>query len=165
MGKTQLDLLDRRILDAVQRDANVTADCLSELVGASRSSVQRRLRALRDNRVIEAERAILSPEAVGRPMAFVVSVSLERESPEITEQFVQRVCATEAVQQCFYVTGDADYVLIVTATDVAEYDRIIQDLFVKNAVVRRFTTNVVIQRTKIGLAIPVLQPPPGQAAA
>ena len=165
VSKTELDLLDRRILDAVQRNAAVTADRLSELVGASRSSVQRRLRALRDDRVIEAERAILSPEAVGRPMAFVVSVSLERESPEITDQFVQRVCATEAVQQCFYVTGDADFVLIVTAADVDEYDRIIQDLFVSNTAVRRFTTNVVIRRTKAGLAIPVLQPPRSRAAS
>lgn len=89
-------------------------------------------------------------------MAFVVSVSLERESPEITDEFIQRVCATEAIQQCFYVTGDADFVLIVTATDVDEYDRIIQDLFVRNTAVRRFTTSVVIRRTKTGLAIPVL---------
>jgi Lrp/AsnC family transcriptional regulator, leucine-responsive regulatory protein len=159
VGRTshELDLLDRRILDVVQQNANITADRLSDLVGASRSSVQRRLRTLRDDRVIEAERAIISPEAVGRPMAFVVSVTLERESPEITAQFVQRVCTTEAVQQCFYVTGDADFVLVVTATGVEDYDQIVQDLFVRNPAVRRFTTNVVIRRTKTGLAIPVLR--------
>jgi Lrp/AsnC family leucine-responsive transcriptional regulator len=59
------------------------------------------------------------------------------------------------VQQAFYVTGETDFVIIVTARDTESYDAMMSQLVQENPNVRRFTTNVVLNLLKQGLTIPV----------
>ena len=59
------------------------------------------------------------------------------------------------VQQCYYVTGSTDFVLMVTARDMADFEQITRRLFYDNANVRRFTTNVVLSRDKVGTTLPL----------
>ncbi|MFP3943561.1 MAG: Lrp/AsnC family transcriptional regulator [Alphaproteobacteria bacterium] len=151
----ELDDIDRKILDCLQKDASLSGDRLAARVGGSRSAIQRRVARLRAQGVIEREIVTVSPEAVGRNMSFLVAVSLEREDRDIVRQFRQRIADMEEIQQCFYVTGEADFILVLTARDMHEYDRIVQDLFVDNPHIRRFHTNVVIERVKSGLFLPL----------
>jgi DNA-binding Lrp family transcriptional regulator len=58
------------------------------------------------------------------------------------------------VQQAWYVTGDGDYVLVVTARDVEGYDALMQRLVAENSNVRRFRTRVSLSTLKRGLAVP-----------
>ncbi len=62
--------------------------------------------------------------------------------------------AEGAVQQAYYVTGTADYILIVTAHDITDFDALMSRLLAENANVRRFTTNVAMSTIKRGLAVP-----------
>ena len=63
--------------------------------------------------------------------------------------------ATEpAVQQAWYVTGDGDYVLVVTARDVEDYEALMQRLVADNPNIRRFRTRVSLGTLKRGLAVP-----------
>jgi Lrp/AsnC family leucine-responsive transcriptional regulator len=59
------------------------------------------------------------------------------------------------VMQCYYVTGDADFVIILTARDMKSYERFTQRFFFDNPQVRRFHTYVVMDRAKVGLAVPL----------
>ena len=61
----------------------------------------------------------------------------------------------EHVQQAFYVTGEADFILVVTAPDTETYDALMARLTVENPNVRKFTTNVALGVVKRGLTIPV----------
>ena len=65
------------------------------------------------------------------------------------------VGAQSHVQQAFYVTGEADFVLIVTAPDTESYNAFMARLVLENKNVKRFTTNVVLNLVKRGLAVPV----------
>ena len=60
-----------------------------------------------------------------------------------------------AVQQCFYVTGSADFILIVTAVDMDDYESFTRDVFFENHNVRNFQSNVVMNHVKKGLTVPV----------
>ncbi|TJW74645.1 MAG: AsnC family transcriptional regulator, partial [Mesorhizobium sp.] len=80
-----LDRVDRKLLNAVQRDNRLTTAELGELAGLSATACQRRLKRLRDEGVIEADVAIVSPQAVGRPMLMLASISLERERVDIID--------------------------------------------------------------------------------
>lgn len=151
----KLDDLDRQLLNAVQADAGRTAEQISEVVPLSPSAVQRRLRRLRSEGFIVRETAILDPRKIGRPTFFVVSLQVERERPELLAQLRDWLSAEEYVQQAFYVTGEADFVLIVTAPDTETYDALMTRLVSENANVRRFTTNVALGVVKRGLTIPV----------
>ena len=152
-----LDRFDRQLLNAMQSDAAATSEKLAERVALSTSAIQRRLRRLRELGVIERETAIVDPRLVGSPTFFVVSLQVERERPELLAQLRRWIAAEPQVQQAYYVTGEADFVLIITAPDTEAYDALMTRLVSDNANVRRFTTNVALGVVKRGLTIPVAE--------
>jgi len=150
-----LDVFDRKILDRVQRDADVSADALGEEIGLSGSAVLRRLKRLKADGTILANVALLDPARVGRPTFFIVALEVERERPELMLRLRQWLNGEDQVQQMFYVTGSADFILVVTAPDVEAYDALMSRLMADNPNVRRFTTNVALGVSKRGMFVPV----------
>jgi DNA-binding Lrp family transcriptional regulator len=149
------DRFDRQLLNLVQEDSAQTAEQLAEQVNLSPSAIQRRLKRLRDDGVIERHCAVLDPKKIGRPTFFIVSLQVERERPELLAQLRRWLSHEEHVQQSFYVTGEADFVLVVTVPDTEAYDDLMGRLVSENANVKRFTTNVALGVVKRGLTIPI----------
>lgn len=151
----KLDRFDRQLLNLVQDDAGQTADRLAEQVALSPSAIQRRLRRMREAGVIVRETAVVDPKQVGKPTFFVVSLQVERERPELLAQLRRWLAVHDQVQQVFYVTGEADFVLVVTAPDTEDFDALMIRMVGENPNIRRFTTNVALSLVKRGLTIPV----------
>lgn len=150
-----LDRFDRQLLNLVQQDSAQTAERLAEQVGLSPSAIQRRLKRLREQGVILRDIAVVDPRAVGRPTFFVASLEVERERPELLAQLRDWIARRTEIQQAFYVTGETDFVIVVTARDTEAFDTLMSRLVKENPNVRRFTTNVVLGLLKQGLTIPV----------
>lgn len=155
MPQVELDDADRRILEVLQENNLLPADRLGERVGLSASSVQRRMKRLRAAKVIVGDVSIIDPKTVNQGAMFIVEVTLERESADVVEAFKRRMRAAPEVQQCYYVTGDADFVLIVSAADISDYETIIQQLFLDERNIRKFKTGVVLSRVKATLSVPI----------
>ncbi|MBN8810251.1 MULTISPECIES: Lrp/AsnC family transcriptional regulator [unclassified Sphingomonas] len=155
MARSDLDRFDRRLLALVQRDAAQTADALAGQVGLSASAVQRRLKRLRETGVILSEIAVIDPLKAGKPNFFLAALEIERERPELIARLRQWLGAEEQIQQVYYVTGTADFVLVVVAPDVGAYDALMSRLMADNPNVRRFTTNVALGVGKRGLFVPI----------
>jgi Lrp/AsnC family leucine-responsive transcriptional regulator len=151
----ELDTYDRQLLNLVQVDAGRTADELAEHVGLSPSAIQRRLRRLRDEGVIQRDIAVAAPDLVGKPTFFVVALQVERERPEMLHALRKWLAEQAQIQQAYYITGEADFTLIVTASDTEAFDRFMIRLMAENGNVKRFTTNVVLSLVKRELAIPL----------
>ena len=64
--------------------------------------------------------------------------------------------AAPEVQQCYYITGDGDFILIITAADMTDYQRIIETLFFEDRNMKRFRTSVVLSSVKTSLTIPIV---------
>ena len=150
-----LDEFDREILRRVQIDARATAEVIGGDIGLSAAAVQRRLKRLRQDGVIVAEVAVVDPAAVGQAMTFIVGVELERERADMLDVFRRAARADPNVQQCYYVTGIADFILIVTARDMADFEAVTRRLLFDNPNIRRFTTSVVMARDKVSSVVPV----------
>ena len=151
----ELDPFDRKILAQIQRNARMTAAELSEVVGLSPSACHRRLAALRASGVIEAEIAVINPKAVGRRITMIVAVTLEREHSDVITEF-KRACRDNAeVMQCYYVTGQADFVMVLTSRSMEAYDAFVERFLFSNRNVRRFETMVVMDRVKVGFDLPI----------
>ncbi|MEI2453783.1 MULTISPECIES: Lrp/AsnC family transcriptional regulator [Lysobacter] len=151
----KLDRFDRQLLNLVQEDAGQTAERLAEQVALSPSAIQRRLRKLREHGVIQRDAAVLDPRQVGKPTFFIVALQVERERPELLAQLRKWLAAQAQVQQVFYVTGEADFVLVVTAPDTENYDALMLRMIADNLNIKRFTTHVALSLVKRGLTIPV----------
>ncbi len=151
-----LDDFDRHILALVQIDARRPAETIGDEIGLSASAVQRRLARLRESGVITAEIAVVDPKAAGHPLTMIVEIEVERERPELLQAFKRWLAEEAAIQEAWYVTGDGDYVLVITARDVESYDTLMQRLVAENANVRRFRTRVALGTLKRGQVVPVL---------
>lgn len=149
-----IDKPDRIILEQLQNNARVSIEVLADACGLSAASVQRRVKRLRDTRVIESEVAILNPKALGQTMTFIIMVELETERIDQLDAFRRIVKKETQVQQCYYITGEADFTLICTAQNMEDFEVLTQRLFFENKNIKRFKTSVVMDRTKVGLSIP-----------
>jgi Lrp/AsnC family leucine-responsive transcriptional regulator len=152
---TELDKFDRGILAILQRDARRSAELIGTAIGLSASAVQRRIARLREEVVITAEVAIVDSRIVGRPLTLIVDVEVERERPELLVSLKHWIAAEPAIQEAWYVTGEGDYVLIITARDVDDYDALMKRLLAENANVRRFQTRVALGTLKRGQLVPI----------
>lgn len=154
----ELDKIDRRILAVLQKDARRPAELIGTDVGLSSSAVQRRIARMREEGVILAEVAVLDPKRVGRPLTMIVDVEVERERPELLASLKQWISAEPCIQEAWYVTGAGDYVLIVVARDVEDFEALMQRLVTDNANVRRFQTRVALSTLKRGMLVPLDTP-------
>ncbi len=148
-----MDDKDYEILALVQSDARLTADALGASIGLSGPAVQKRLKRLRETGVIEKEVAVLSPTKLGREMTVIVEVVLERESRLHLDAFKRKMRGASAVQQCYYTTGEADFIMIVVVKDIQEYEAFTQEYFFDESNVGRFTSSIVMDRVKASLDI------------
>ncbi|HEX9931111.1 MAG TPA: Lrp/AsnC family transcriptional regulator [Pyrinomonadaceae bacterium] len=154
-----MDLFDKKILAIVQQNNQLSADKIAEQVNLSASAVQRRLKRLRKDGIIEADVAIISPQASGRLLTIIVEVTLEQERliSSVLDEFKKLVLNTPEVMQCYHVTGNADFILIIAAKDMQDYEALTRRLFIDNRSVRRFQTSVVVSRVKSRSTVPFLE--------
>lgn len=151
----RLDRVDAALLEAIQENNRLTSDELAELVSLSPTACHRRLKRLRAEGVIEADIAIVSPKAVGRHVTVIVLVSLERERADIVDRFKAAIRKTREVMIGYYVTGDADFILVVTAKHMEDYEQFTRRFFYGNHDIKGFKTMVVMDRVKASFAFPI----------
>lgn len=151
----QIDRIDARILTAMQKDNRLTSDQLSAIVNLSPTAVQRRLKRLRSTGVIEGDVSIVSPKAVGRPFSMLVSVTLERERAAIIDHFKKSIRAAPEIMSGYYVTGETDFLLIITAKSMEDYEEFTRRFFYDNPDVKGFKTHVIMDRVKSGFELPI----------
>lgn len=140
-----LDQFDHALLKQVQVNNLTPARVLAEAVGLSESAVLRRLRVLRSNGIIVADRAIVRPGSIGLPLSVHVLVSLEREGNRELDDFIKKLKKRPEVRQASYVTGDADFVLLLQLSGMEQYDVFTQEVFHQDANVKSFRTMVTIR--------------------
>ena len=153
----QVDKIDNAILGLVQVDNSISTAEIGERIGLSTTSVQRRLNRLRQNGVIAKEVAVIDSSSVGCKMTFIVNVEFERERLDLLEDFKKAAIKSPEIQQCYYVTGEADVVMIVVARDMDHYEEFTRSAFFSNGNIRRFRTSVVMQEYKKGLELPLAE--------
>ncbi|WP_407175661.1 Lrp/AsnC family transcriptional regulator [Bradyrhizobium sp. STM 3562] len=155
------DRTDARILEIVQRNNRLTSEVIGETAGLSATACQRRLKRLRSKGIIEADVSIVSARAVGRPIQMLVLVTLERKRSDVIEKLNKAIKASVDVVNGFYIAGDADLALYITARTMEDYELFARRFFHENPEIRNFKTMVVMNRVKTGFAIPVEMPDSG----
>ena len=150
-----LDGFDLAILRHLQKNCRHSAEQMGTEIGLSATAVQRRIRKLREENVIKAEVAIVAPQAVGYPLSIVVEVAFKQGLADVIDNFKQDMQALTEVQQCFYLAGDFDFMLIVQTSDMAAYERFTRAVFFVNENIAKFRTTVVMDTVKQSYCLPI----------
>lgn len=148
-----MDDKDLEILKLVQSNTRLTGEAIGDEIGLSPPAVQKRLQKLRELGVIEKEIAVLSAAKLDRKMTVIAQVMLERENRRQLDTFKRTMLKAPAVQQCYYATGEADFILVIIVRDIEEYEQFTQEYFFDESNVSKFTSSIVMDRVKVSLDI------------
>lgn len=149
-----LDDFDRAILKHLQRDNTTALRVIGEQVNLSTAAVQRRIKRMEQSGAISANTAVVNQDAVGKPITILVEVHAERTHIEDLDVLKAQMSIPE-VQQCYYVTGEVDFVLVLNVASMQEYQVLAARLFAENPNVKWFKTLVALDRVKVGLEVPI----------
>jgi Lrp/AsnC family leucine-responsive transcriptional regulator len=144
-----LDQHDREIVRLLAADGRMSYTELAKHTGLSTSAAHQRVRRLEQRGVITGYRAVVELEAVGLPLTAFVSISPI--DPADPDDIPERVAHLSAVESCYSVAGDHNYVLKVRVASPAALEQLLADL--------RASAHVTT-RTTVVLSIPYESRPP-----
>lgn len=150
-----MDANDRKLLAILQQNAKTSIHDMAEHISSSTASVQRRLKALRESGVIQKEVAILDQKKLGFGITAVVSVELERDRLDQIDAFKRKARQDRQVTNFYCIAGDADFMMVVVAKDIADYEDFTHRFFFADKNVRKFRTSIVISTEKATLELPI----------
>ena len=144
--KLTIDSLDRRITAILQHHGRISWRELADTVHMAPSSVADRVRRLEAAGVIRGYRANIDPTSLGRDVRAVIDVSLPAGSDPA--EFEARLADRDEVELALYVTGPADYTVIVDCVGADGLDAFIRWLKAEGGVAR--TESKFVLRPVIG---------------
>ena len=151
----ELDAVDAKILDLVQRDAGLSVAEIAEHVGLSSSPCWRRIKRLEEAGVIIGRVTLLDRQKLGLDFEVVASVKLALPSRENLAAFEDLVQRWPEVVECMTVTGAVDYVIRILTTDMHAYDNFLRDKLLGSGLVSDVQSRIIIKVAKRTTAMPL----------
>jgi len=152
----KLDRYDRRILEELQEDGRISNQDLADRIGLSPSPCLRRVRSLEEAGIISGYRALLDADKLGLDLLAILSISMDRHTPERFAAFDAAVAALPEVLECLLITGrDADYQLKVIVRDMAAYQDLLLNKITRIEGVTGVHSSFVLRRVVERTSLPI----------
>lgn len=151
----KLDQIDRLILNQLQRDCSLTNARLADLVGLSPPACLKRVKMLKRQGIIESEVALLNPKLAGISITMIVEVEMERDRSDLNQHFIRKVESCQEVTQCYQVTGEVDFVLIVHVESMEKFQDFAERILYAEPNMRKFRTLISMKRNKFSTQVPI----------
>jgi DNA-binding Lrp family transcriptional regulator len=151
----KLTKADYRLLDALQKDTTLSQIELAEHSSMSRTSVWRRIREMEEAGLIEGKVALLNPRALGLQIHVLLSVSMVQHSDRTRKDFEEYVEGLPEVMECYSVSGDRDYVLLIISKDMESYNDFLNTMILHHASVHSASSSFALRRVKYTTALPL----------
>ena len=150
-----IDVIDRKIIGALQEDGRMTIQQLADRVGLSASPCARRVRLLEESEIIKGYVAVVDQANVGLPISVFVSIKLERQREEELDRFSQAVTRWPEVLDCYLMTGQRDYLLRIVVPDLASYERFLKDKLTRLKGVASIESSFALGQIKRSNVLPI----------
>jgi Lrp/AsnC family leucine-responsive transcriptional regulator len=143
-----LDAIDRKILQQLQRDNRIANQDLARAVGLSPPACLKRVRRLRETGVILGDVSIVDPRALGYSVMVLARLSLDRPREDLVRAFERKVRELPEVIQCWMVAGDTDLVLLVCAKSLDAYQSFARNVLGSELNLRDYRSDIVLASIK-----------------
>lgn len=144
----ELDRLDLRILDELQRDGRLSLTELGERIGLSTSPCAERVRRLERSGVITGYHARVNPGVLGRGLLVFVEITLSAKSEAVFETMRRELMHMPAVLECHLVAGNFDYLVKARLQAMSDYRELLGDILHKLPVPAQSHSYVVMEELK-----------------
>src|SRR5580704_1845288 len=134
-----LDLIDMRLLEELQTDADRPNVELARIVGLSPAATLHRVRRLKESGIVRSITAQLDAAEAGFPLYVYVAVTLQSHGEAAHRRFAEAIKAMPEVISADWVTGETDAMLLVVAREVAQLQRVLLRLSTRGGAARVMT--------------------------
>lgn len=142
----ELDLVDRRLLQALSRKGRASHQQLSEEIGRSPTSIARRQRQLEEAGLIQGYRADIDMRHLGFGVTVHLKITLDSQSSETLNAFEEAIANSPSVTQCELMSGADDYFVTVLVRSLDHFEEIHREELSKLPGVSRMETGFVLRK-------------------
>ncbi len=121
-----MDLLDLKILKALQTSGRKKNAELARELGVAPSTMMERIRRLEESGVLQGYRASIDPKKLGLNVQAFISVTLSRHETEVIRQFEESIRKTPHIRACYHLSGRFDYLLHVFVADLDQLGKLVK---------------------------------------
>lgn len=151
---TDLDLIDRKIVAELMRDATLPIAQIAEKVGLSQTPCWKRIQKLESSGVLTARVALADPGKLGFGLTVFVGIEAPDHSADWRTAFSKVIEAMPEIMEVYRMAGEMDYLLRVAVADVMAFDRLYKKL--TDAVpIKNLTSHFAMERMKFTTGYPV----------
>jgi Lrp/AsnC family leucine-responsive transcriptional regulator len=151
----KLDATDRKILEILQANSNITNAQLAKEIGLSPAPTLERVNKLETSGVIKSYHAVIDPASVGLGVSTFVMASLKGHNRENIEKFIQAIKKIKEIVECHHVTGAADFILKIVCVDIAAYQQLMLEQVSNIDVVDSLQSMVILSTFKDSKTLPI----------
>lgn len=145
-----MDCIDANILKCLTKDARMNASQISQKVNLSVSAVIERMKKMEASGIIRGYTAVIDEHLAGYDVQALISIRLEH--PKYNQEFNRQMCNHDRVMECFYITGDFDYIARIGVGSTEELTKVLHDIK-QIPGVSLTRTYVVLDNVKQGSAV------------
>ena len=153
--KQKLDAIDRKILELLQANSNITNAQLAQEVGLSPAPTLERVKKLETSGVIRSYHAVIDVTSVGLGVSTFVMVTLKGHNKENINEFMKAISDIEEIVECHHVTGQADFILKIVCTDIPSYQNLMLEKVTNIEVVDNLQSMVILSTFKDTKIVPI----------
>lgn len=146
---------ERKLLQLIQADSNLSLAELAERSGMSQSSAWRKVQELEASGVIRKRVTLLDPRKLDLKLCVIAHVTLEDHHEEAVASFAAVVEERPEIMECFALSGTSDYMLKIRAKDVEDYDAFMTRHLMRNPHVRTVVSSFVLRELKFSTELPI----------
>jgi Lrp/AsnC family leucine-responsive transcriptional regulator len=150
-----LDKIDLKILKILQENAKITNLQLSGEIGLSPAPTLERVKKLENAKLIKGYYTQLDNEVLGIGISAVILITLTRQVENAIANFKREINKVPEIMECYQVTGNADYVLIVMLKDIRAFEELISQKLSKMEEIGQMQTMVVLSKPKDSKVLPI----------
>jgi Lrp/AsnC family leucine-responsive transcriptional regulator len=152
---TELDRIDRKILEILQRQGRIPMTELAQQIGLSTSPCTERVRRMEREGVITGYHARIDPQAIGKTLLVFVEITLSAKSADVFDKVRAELLHVPEVMECHLVSGGFDYLVKARLRAMSDYRRLLGDLLKKLPVSAESNSYVVMEEVKESLYLPL----------
>lgn len=151
----KLDATDKKILEILQANSNITNAQLAKEIGLSPAPTLERVNKLETSGVIRSYHAVIDPGSVGLGVSTFVMASLKGHNKDNIDKFIQAIKRINEIVECHHVTGSADFILKIVCVDIAAYQQLMLERVSNIDVVDSLQSMVILSTFKDSKSLPI----------
>lgn len=144
-----LDEIDKKLLNILQTNSRITIRELSEKLHLSTTPIHERIKKLEKSGYIKQYLTMIDPKLIGKKLIVYISVSLHEHSKIAIEDFEKQMASLEEVMECYYISGNSDFLLKIHCNDMEDFHNFLTNKFsiIKN--ITQFYSSFVMDESKV----------------